>query len=181
MESEPLAVSVGIASMKKKGESVNGDRGTYFKTDGGVLCVILSDGMGTGRHAAKESVEAVRILEKFLKTGVDPGTAMKILNSVMLLKNNEDWGYATVDLVCIDLFSGEACFYKYGAAPSYVRYGKIIRKVKSESFAAGIFVGRRNTRHGTNETETRFGGAHSQRRRTERGRRHMAAPDSLQI
>ena len=46
LEAEPLAVSVGIAAMKKQGEKVSGDRGTYFKTDAGVLCVILSDGMG---------------------------------------------------------------------------------------------------------------------------------------
>lgn len=32
LEAEPLAVSVGIASMRKKGEAVSGDRGTYFKT-----------------------------------------------------------------------------------------------------------------------------------------------------
>lgn len=140
-EAEPLAVSVGIAATKKKGEPVSGDRGTYFKTDQGVLCVILSDGMGTGEEAAKESVAAVRILERFLRSGVEPSTAMKILNSVMLLKNGEDWGYATVDLVCIDLFTGEACFYKYGAAPSYVRSGKMIRRVRCENFAAGMCVG----------------------------------------
>ena len=55
MEAEPLAVSVGIAALKKKGEKVSGDRGTYFKTDAGVLCVILSDGMGCGEAAASES------------------------------------------------------------------------------------------------------------------------------
>lgn len=140
-EAEPLAVSVGIAATKKKGENVSGDRGTYFKTDQGVLCVILSDGMGSGENAAKESIAAVRILESFLRSGVKPETAMKILNSVMLLKNGEDWGYTTVDLMCIDLFSGETCFYKYGAAPSYVKTGKTIRRVRGESFAAGVCSG----------------------------------------
>ena len=138
MEAEPLSVSVGVASMKKTGESVSGDRGTYFKTEQGVLCVILSDGMGSGESAAKESVAAVRILERFLRAGVNPARAMKMLNSVMLLKNVDEWGFATVDLLCIDLFSGEASFYKYGAAPSYVRAGKQIRRVRSESLAAGL-------------------------------------------
>jgi len=140
-EAEPLAVSVGIAATRKKGETVSGDRGTYFKTEQGVLCVILSDGMGSGESAARESVAAVRILERFLRAGVKPETAMKILNSVMLLKNGEDWGYTTVDLMCVDLFSGETCFYKYGAAPSYVRSGKTVRRVKGESLAAGLCVG----------------------------------------
>lgn len=141
LEAEPLAVSVGIAAMRKRGESVNGDRGTYFKTDSGELCVILSDGMGAGRDAAKESVEAVAILEKFLRSGVEPATAMKILNSVMLLRNGEEWGFATVDLMCIDLFSGDAGFYKYGAAPSYVRTGKTVRRIAGESLAAGLITG----------------------------------------
>lgn len=141
LEAEPLAVSVGIAAMKKKGENVSGDRGTYFKTDAGVLCVILSDGMGSGEDAAVESREAVEILERFLRSGVDPATAMKILNSVMLLRNGDEWGYATVDLMCVDLFTGETCFYKYGAAPSYVRTGKSVRRVSGESLAAGLMTG----------------------------------------
>ena len=138
LEAEPLSVSVGIASMKKSGESVSGDRGTYFKTEQGTLCILLSDGMGSGENAAKESVAAVRILERFLRTGIDPALAMKMLNSVMLLRNNDSWGFATVDLLCIDLFSGDAAFYKFGAAPSYVRSGHQIRRVRSESMAAGL-------------------------------------------
>lgn len=141
IEAEPLAVSVGIAATRKKGEEVSGDRGTYFKTEQGVLCVILSDGMGSGESAARESIAAVRILERFLRAGVKPEVAMKILNSVILLKNGEEWGYTTIDLMCIDLFTGETCFYKYGAAPSYVKNGKVIRRVRGESLAAGVCAG----------------------------------------
>ena len=140
-EAEPYTVSVGIAGVKKQGEPVSGDRGTYFKTDSGILCVILADGMGSGEDAAKESINAVRTLEAFLRAGVEPQVAMKILNSVMLLKNGEDWGYSTVDLMCVDLFTGETCFYKYGAAPSFVKNGKVIRRVKCESLAAGVCAG----------------------------------------
>lgn len=141
LEAEPLAVSVGIAALKKKGEAVSGDRGSYFKTDAGVLCVILSDGMGCGNEAAKDSEQVVSILEKFLRSGLDPAVAMKILSSVMLLRSSENWGFATVDLMCVDLFSGETCFYKYGAAPSYVKNGKSIKRIKGESLAAGLSLG----------------------------------------
>ena len=141
LEAEPLAVSVGIAAMKKQGEKVSGDKGTYFKTDEGVLCVILSDGMGTGDAAAKDSAQVVEILEKFLRSGVDPAVAMKILNSVMLLRSSDAWGYATVDLMCVDLFTGDTCFYKYGAAPSYVKTGRSIRRIKGEALAAGLTLG----------------------------------------
>ena len=141
LEAEPLAVSVGIAAMKKRGEKVSGDKGTYFKTDAGVLCVILSDGMGCGDDAARDSAQVVAILEKFLRSGVDPAVAMKVLNSVMLLRGGDNWGFATVDLMCVDLFTGETCFYKYGAAPSYVKSGKSIRRIKGETLAAGLSSG----------------------------------------
>lgn len=141
LEAEPLAVSVGIAAMKKRGEKVSGDKGTYFKTDAGVLCVILSDGMGCGDDAARDSAQVVAILEKFLRSGVDPAVAMKVLNSVMLLRGGDNWGFATVDLMCVDLFTGETCFYKYGAAPSYVKSGKSIRRIKGETLAAGLSAG----------------------------------------
>ncbi len=140
-QAEPLAVSVGVASMKKEGESVSGDLETYFKTAGGLLCIILSDGMGTGEQAAGESRAAVEILQELLMAGVEPGCAMRLLNSASMLKNGEDWGYATVDLCCIDLFTGQAGFYKYGAAPSYVKTGRAIRRVKCTSLAAGMLAG----------------------------------------
>ena len=141
LEAEPLAVSVGIAALKKRGERVSGDRGTYFKTDEGVLCVILADGMGSGDEAARDSLQVVGILEKFLRAGVDPAVAMKILNSVLLLRGNESWGFATVDLMCVDMFTGDTCFYKYGAAPSYVCSGRNIRRIKGETLAAGLSAG----------------------------------------
>ena len=141
LEAEPLAVSVGIAAMKKRGEKVSGDKGTYFKTDEGVLCVILSDGMGTGDEAARDSGEVVAILEKFLRSGVDPAAAMKILNSVMLLKSQDSWGYATADLMCVDLFTGDTSFYKYGAAPSYVSSPRGVQRIKGETLAAGLDAG----------------------------------------
>ena len=141
LEAEPLAVSVGIAALKKRGERVSGDRGSYFKTDAGVLCVILSDGMGTGDEAARDSAQVVAILEKFLRSGADGADAMKLLNSALLLRDNENWGFATVDLMCIDLFSGETCFYKYGAAPSYVCSGKSVRSIRGEALAAGLSLG----------------------------------------
>jgi stage II sporulation protein E len=66
---------------------------------------------------------------------------MKILNSVMLLKGGDGFGFATVDLMCVNLFTGETCFYKYGAAPSYVMSGKNVRRINGETMAAGVSSG----------------------------------------
>ena len=120
----------------KKREPVSGDRGTYFKTD--QECCASYSRTWHGQRPRGERKATVRILRLLLRSESD--IAMKI-NSVMLLKNGEDWGYATVDLMCIDLFTGETCFYKYGAAPSYIKNGKLIRRVRGESLAAGLCAG----------------------------------------
>ncbi|NLA87102.1 MAG: SpoIIE family protein phosphatase, partial [Clostridiales bacterium] len=140
LEAEPLSASVGISCKKKNEKEPSGDRGAYFKTDEGILYVILSDGMGTGDNAARYSGDTVRILERFLRSGVAPETAVRMLNDLMLLKNEDDTGCATVDLVCINLFTGSALMFKYGAAPSYLRHGRAVRRIKGRSLAAGLGV-----------------------------------------
>lgn len=138
LEAEPYAVSVGIATMKKADQDVSGDCGTYFKTDEGVFYVLLSDGMGTGTDAAACSGGAVKILERFIKSGVSAETSLSILNGLMLLKNDSDSTCATVDLMSINLFTGDTRIYKYGAAPSYIRRGKAIKRVRCRTMAAGL-------------------------------------------
>ena len=56
----------------------------------------------------------------------------------MLLRNATDTVAATVDLMCIDLFSGETQLFKYGAAPTYVRRGDTVRRIRSRNLAAGL-------------------------------------------
>ena len=140
-ESELYTAAVGIAAAKKQGESVSGDRGTWFKTEGGRLCLLISDGMGSGEEAAREAVGTVRSLEDLLRSGVEAEEALELLNALMLLKNGDSWAYATVDLLTLDLFTGEARFYKYGAAPSYVRLNGEVKRVRGVSLAAGILSG----------------------------------------
>lgn len=133
IEAEPLAAAVGIASVRKKGESVSGDKGTYFKTDEGILYVILSDGMGSGDEAAKESESTINILERFLMAGLNPENVLKILGSAISAKNDLNTGYATVDLLGVNLFTGESKIFKCGAAPSYVKKGKLVKTIKGEN------------------------------------------------
>ncbi|MCL2568096.1 MAG: SpoIIE family protein phosphatase, partial [Oscillospiraceae bacterium] len=138
MEAEPLAAAVGIASVRRKGQSVSGDRSTYFKTEDGTLYVILCDGMGTGKDAARESGQLSDILEQFLQAGLDPSAAMKLANGAFQVKNGAITGCASVDLFSLNLFTGEARLFKYGAAPSYVKRGPNIRAIRGESLAAGL-------------------------------------------
>ena len=141
VQQEPLMAVAGVAARKKDGETVSGDAGTYFKREDGVLCVLLCDGMGSGVLASRESSLAVRLLEQFLQAGVDTEHALMTLNSALALRGEEEGGFTTVDLLQVDLFTGEGSLYKLGAAPTYVRRGSSVRKVTGTALPAGLQTG----------------------------------------
>ena len=138
LEAEPLAVTVGSAGAKKSGESVSGDRCLCFRTDEGVLYVLLSDGMGAGPEAARMASAAATVTERFLRAGIAPELTLDILSSLCLLKNEDSLESATVDLLALDMFSGEAKLYKYGAAPSYLRRGASVKRVGGSALPVGF-------------------------------------------
>lgn len=140
IQQEPLMAVAGIAARKKDGETVCGDSGTYFKREDGNLYVLLCDGMGSGVLANRESALAVRLLEQFLLAGVDTEHALITLNAALALRNEEEGAFTTVDLLQIDLFSGEGSIYKLGAAPSYLRRGDSVRRITGTSLPAGAGV-----------------------------------------
>ncbi|MGI5970676.1 MAG: SpoIIE family protein phosphatase [Oscillospiraceae bacterium] len=138
-QTEPLAAIAAAAACRRSGELKNGDSGTYFKNDDGKLYIVLSDGMGSGENAARESAMAVHLLERFLKAGMLPSAALRTLNSGFML--GEEKIVTTVDMLCVDLFSGESSLYKYGAAPTYIKRGNTVRRLEGRALAAGSGFG----------------------------------------
>ena len=142
VQSEPLMAVAGAAAQKKDGQAVSGDTGAWFKHDDGSLYVLLCDGMGSGAPAQRESTLAVRLLEQFLRAGVRPENALRTLNSALALRNDEAvGGFTTIDLLRVDLFTGEAWVYKYGAAPTYVKKGAAVSRITGAALPAGLTSG----------------------------------------
>ena len=83
---EPAACRVGAALRPKEGETVCGDTVASFRTETGLFCLLLSDGMGSGEPARRESALTCRLLEQFLQAGIEPEAAMKTLNDAMALR-----------------------------------------------------------------------------------------------
>ena len=140
-QAEALMAVAGVAARKKEGQTVSGDAGAWFKTDEGGLFVLLCDGMGSGPEAHRESTMAIGLLEKFLRAGMEPEEALNTLNSALALRCEEEGGFTTIDLFCLDLHNGEAGFYKLGAAPSYVRRKGAVTRVTGAALPAGLMVG----------------------------------------
>ena len=129
---------VGAALRPKEGESVCGDTLVSFQREDGAWCLLLADGMGSGEDARKESALTCRLLRQFLEAGIEPEAALKTLNSAMALRGAETGSFTTIDLCTFDPAAGEAAFYKYGAAPSYLKKGGSVRRVTGGSLPAGL-------------------------------------------
>lgn len=139
VEEENLKVSVSVAKKAKYGSDVSGDNFTFMNAGNGKYFIALSDGMGSGYRAAIQSKATVTMLENFLESGFDKDMAVKLINSVLVMKSTEDT-FSTIDISVIDLFSGETEFVKIGAAPTYVKRVDRVEMVKAASLPAGIMV-----------------------------------------
>lgn len=111
----------GVARKKKDGAAVSGDHFSFLEKEDGELVLCLSDGMGFGERAAKESELVVDLLERFIEAGFAKDTAIKMLNSAMVI-HGEDEQYSTVDITAVDLYTGRASFYKIGASATFIRH-----------------------------------------------------------
>lgn len=140
VEAENLKLTTGIARLAKYGSSVTGDSFTFMNSGKGKYTLALSDGMGTGYGAAAQSKATVNMLESFLESGFDKDMAVNLINSVLVLKSNED-SSCTIDLSIIDLFNGEVEFVKIGAAPTYIKRAGKVEIIRSASLPAGILPG----------------------------------------
>ena len=58
-------------------------------------------------------------------------------------KDNDEaaGGFTTIDLLRVDLFTGEAGVYKYGAAPTYVKKGYSVSRITGTALPAGLTAG----------------------------------------
>ena len=129
---------LGGALRPKEGERVCGDTIVRFETDSGKLCLLISDGMGSGQEAQRESLNAAKLLEQFLRADVEPETALKTINAALALRSEETGAFTTVDLLVMDLASHEAALYKYGAAPTYLKRHGAVRRLTGSALPAGL-------------------------------------------
>lgn len=117
-------------------ESVSGDTITFFENNRDYFYALVSDGMGSGSAAALTSGVCAAFLEKMLGAGNAKTTTLKLLNN-MIRMGGEESG-ATVDLLELDLLSGQASFIKSGAAPSYVKRGDNLFRIRSKTVPIGL-------------------------------------------
>lgn len=132
-----FTLEIGVSQLPKQGEEISGDCYSLISLKEGKQVIILSDGMGSGAKAQKESKSTVNLLEDLLESGFSRELVFKTVNTVMQLRSAEET-YSTVDLCLIDLMEGKAEISKIGAAPSFIRRGEQVKEVSASSLPLGI-------------------------------------------
>ena len=79
----------GVSRLTRENEKVSGDNYICRQEDSGRFVMCLSDGMGSGMDACRESEIVVELLEQFLDSGFSQETAARMVNSALVLKGRE--------------------------------------------------------------------------------------------
>jgi stage II sporulation protein E len=132
-----LVLDLGIGSFIKTGNGISGDNFSSVSLSSSKNALIICDGMGAGEEAARMSSAALTILEQLLSTGFEPESAIKALNSILVLRSPEE-SFVTVDMAVLNIEANQARLIKIGAAPTYIISRNKVDAVKTSSLPAGI-------------------------------------------
>lgn len=127
----------GVARIGKGCHKISGDNFSMLELPGGVQGVILSDGMGAGQTAYRESAMVVEVLEELLNAGFPKETALQMLNTAMVM-GREEVKFSTIDMSLFDLYTGKCELAKAGASTTFVKRNGKVERIKSTSLPLGV-------------------------------------------
>ena len=118
-------------------EEICGDRFDSFYDGKGNFIAVLSDGMGTGQRAAIDGAMASALFSRLIVAGFSFPCALRLVNAAMLVKSREE-SLATLDILKLNLYTGQAIIYKAGATVSLLKRGNKISEIKKSAMPIGI-------------------------------------------
>ena len=93
---------------------------------------------GSGETANRDSEAVIGWLERFLSAGFDEKTAVRLINSVLLLRT-EGKSYSTVDISVVNPYAGTCEFIKLGAAGTFIKRENWVESVEAATMPVGMF------------------------------------------
>ena len=121
MEGPRFHTLQGVAKIGKGCEKISGDTFVMTELPGGKEGVVLSDGMGSGEEAFRESAMVVEMLEELLTAGFPVETAVQMLNTALVI-GREEVRFSTIDMCIFDLYQGVLELVKAGASTTFIKY-----------------------------------------------------------
>lgn len=138
LEEPPYHLLTGFAKAVKEGEKMSGDNYSFYEADTGKLVVILSDGMGSGEMANRDSGRVIEMMERLLEAGFAKESAVQMINGALAAAGQEQ-NMSTLDICSMDLYSGECEFVKVGAACTYIKRGHLVDRLSAQNLPLGVF------------------------------------------
>ena len=138
IEEPGFHVLTGVAKAVKETERMSGDNYSFLEVREGTLTAVLSDGMGSGEKACKDSEFVIDYMEKFLEAGFGKETAVQMINGA-LIAGGESQNMSTLDLCQMDLYTGVCEFIKIGSAPSYIKRENLVEQISARNLPLGVF------------------------------------------
>lgn len=138
LEEPPYHLLTGFARAVKESEKESGDSYSFCEAETGRLLVLLSDGVGSGEAARRESERVIEMMERFLEAGFGKETAMQMVNGALVTAGQEQ-AMSTLDICDIDLYTGNCEFVKMGAACTYIKRGRLVDRLSAQSLPLGVF------------------------------------------
>lgn len=132
-------VEYSAAQSSAEDNQPSGDSWGFFEDGLGYAYIFISDGMGSGKQAALDSAIVSKLFKRLIKSGIDCGCAVKMLNSIMLTKSEVE-SFATLDIGKIDLETCELTLYKSGASSTLIKYDDSVMMFNSPSNPIGIIT-----------------------------------------
>ena len=128
----------GLARVAKSGESVSGDNYSFLELSGtGELLMVLTDGMGSGEMADRDSSNLIEALEYLMEAGFEKKSALRLLNT-LFVANYEGKSFATLDMAAINLHTGICEIMKNGAATTFVKREGGVEMIASSALPVGV-------------------------------------------
>ena len=137
MEGPRFHTLQGVAKIGKGCYKISGDSFSMLDLPGGKQGVILSDGMGAGENASRESTSVVEMLEELLSAGFPKETAIQMLNTALAM-GREEVRFSTFDMSEFDLYTGKCEFVKAGASTTFIKRQDRVECIKSTSLPIGV-------------------------------------------
>jgi hypothetical protein len=131
---EKIKFNLSIKQRSKE-SGVCGDSYLVFNTKNKKY-LLISDGMGHGKKASKESGQALLLLKDFIELGMSPKEAIIICNSLLYEKNKESFN--TLDLFEYDSYEDKMSLYKNGSGLTYIKDKKRVERISSKNLPLGI-------------------------------------------
>lgn len=136
-EEQPYTVTTGVSRTVRYDSKESGDSHTFMDLGNGSYLLALSDGMGSGIRAKEESAAAIELFENFMEVGFDKDTAIRLINSVLVLKS-EPKSFSTLDICTINMYTGMCELAKIGACESFIISADKTEIINSSTLPIGM-------------------------------------------